>query len=199
MRSILSCMIPCVIPCMIFVVGCSKTSDPSPLPDPVTAGMTEKSGQPIVTSAVTGRTLFCAHGGVGVVPNPLPPGYETELTSVTLDLDNPNAKTPLTVKSIELMNEKGNVVATMRRVVEMTTLDATKTPPGRAESGSWAFFLNPQGTPFDGNLPPGRTRLRIRASLTSSPTDYLTRVRVTLDGGGGPIVIEGDVWGSWPT
>jgi hypothetical protein len=78
-------------------------------------------------------------------------------------------------------------------------LEATKTPPGRTDSGSWAFFLNPQGTPFDGDLPAGRTRLRIRASLTSSGGDFLTRVRVTLEGDGGPFVIEGDVWGVWPT
>ena len=163
----------------------TTTSVPSASPEPV----------------VSGRTLFCAHGGVGVVPSPLPPDYETEFASVTIDLDDPRGKTPITVKSIELMNESGKVVATMKRVVEMVTLDASKTPPGRTESGSWAFFLNPQGDPFDGNLPPGRTRLRVRASLNASPMEYLTRVRVTFtfDGSKPPLVVEGEVWGSWPT
>jgi hypothetical protein len=181
--------------CVLLVLACSKTTSPSPMPDPASKPLADESAKPVVT----GRTLFCAHGGVGIVPDPLPPGYETEFTSVTIDLDNPNGKTRLTVKSIELMNESGKVAATMRRVVEIVKLDASKSPPGRTESGSWAFFLNPQGEPFDGELPPGRTRLRIRASLNASPMEYLTRVRITLDGPQPPLVLEGDVWGSWPT
>jgi hypothetical protein len=184
--------------CTLLVLACSKTTTPSPMPDPVTTAVVEKKAQPIVS----GRTLFCAYGGVGIVPDPLPPGYETEFTSVTIDLDNPNGKTGLTVKSIELMNESGKVSATMRRVVEMVKLDASKPPPGRTESGSWAFFLNPPGDPFDGDLAPGRTRLRIRASLNLSPMEYLTRVRITFEtfeGAQPPLVLEGDVWGSWPT
>ena len=55
--------------------GCTKASAPVPTAE----------------SAPTATLLFCAYGGVGTVPDPLPPGYETEFASIVVELDNPGS------------------------------------------------------------------------------------------------------------
>ncbi|MGZ3417094.1 MAG: hypothetical protein ACXVEF_36470 [Polyangiales bacterium] len=179
--------------CLLFLVACSRPTQPMATPDPATA-------PPAPPAETTGRALFCAYGGVGIVPSPMPPDFEAVFTSVTIDLDQPGpASSSIVVKNVELLDAAGKVAATMRRVTELVKVDAAKTPPGRNESGSWAFFLNPTGEKFDGTLPKGRTRLRIRASLNLSPAEFPSRVRVTIGGLSTPLVVEGEVWGVWPT
>jgi len=150
-------------------------------------------------AATTARPLFCAYGGVGIVPSPLPPDYDTQFVSVVLELDHPGPPSALRVSNVELLDASGKVATSMRRVTEMVVLDAAKTPPGRTEPGSWAFFLNPPAEKFEGMLGKGRTRLRLRASLKSAPTGFAPRVRVTLESLPTPLVVEGEVWGVWPT
>jgi hypothetical protein len=61
-------------------------------------------------------------------------------------------------------------------------------------------YLNPEGAPFTGTVPTGRTRLRVRFSLDRDPATLPARCRLELGGfGATPLVIEGNVDGSWPT
>jgi hypothetical protein len=59
--------------------------------------------------------------------------------------------------------------------------------------------MNPPGTPLDGFLNTGTTRLRVRFSLDHAPTSPPSRCRLELGGFGAPLIIEGALNGAWPT
>jgi len=178
---------------LVLLSACSRSTPPTAKLDPA-------SVPSVATGMTTGRSLFCAFGGVGVVPDPMPPEFESEFVSVVVELDHPGpAVSGVVVQNVELADDAEKSSTTMRRVIETVKLDVTKSPPGRNESGSWAFFLNPTGDAFDGSLQNGRTRLRIRASLKIPFAGYPAHVRVTIGGLAKPLVVEGEVWGSWPT
>ena len=159
--------------------ACSKTSPPaSPAGAELSATM-----------------LFCAHGGVGATPNPLPPGYETQFAEIVIEVHNPGAPLAgLTVTSASLLDARGANAAAMRRVDRIVVLPPLEAPGPTL--GTFAVYLNPKGTPFTGTLPSGRTLLRVRVSIDREPSSVPARCRVTL---GGSKVIEGNVDGSWPT
>jgi len=163
--------------------GCTKTS--APLPP--------------VESSPTATLLFCAYGGVGLVPDPLPPGYETEFASFAIELDNPGSTIEgVTVLGATLLDAAGAAIASIRRVDHFVVLPALETPGPTL--GIFAVYLNPEGTPFTGTLPPGRTVLRVRFSIDRDPTVLPVRCRVELGGvRPSPLVVEGNVDGSWPT
>jgi hypothetical protein len=154
---------------------------------------------PTADSSPTAAVLFCAYGGVGLVPDPLPPGYETEFASIVVQLDNPGAVLDgVTVLGASLLDANGAAVASFRRLDHFVILPALETPGPTL--GTFAVYLNPEGTPFTGSLPSGRTVLRVRFSIDRDPTVLPTRCRLELGGiGASPLVIEGGVDGSWPT
>ncbi len=161
--------------------ACSRTSTPVPP----------------ATSEITARVLFCAYGGVGMMPNPLPPGYETQFAEIVIEVNNPGAALGgVTVASANLLDAQGANAASMRRVDRFVVLPPLETPGPTL--GIFAVYLNPKGTPFTGTLAPGRTQLRARVSIDRDPSAVPAQCRITL-GGPAPKVIEGKVDGSWPT
>lgn len=143
--------------------------------------------------------LFGAFGGVGVVPDPLPPGYETNFATAAFDVDAAVAAPGVTIAAFDLLDGKGAVVASMKRVVDVVELPSG-TPPARNAPGSWAFYLNPPGTSFGGALGAGRTRLRVHVALDRSPADVARyRVQLTAPSFSTPLLVEAPIDGAWPT
>jgi hypothetical protein len=154
---------------------------------------------PPVDSAPTGTSLFCAFGGVGTTPDPLPPGFETNFAVIVIELQNSGPPiNGVTVLDASMLDEAGAAIASLRRVDHFVVLTQLEAPGPTL--GIFAVYLNPDGTPFTGSLPTGRTQLRVRFSLDHGPSGMPARCRVELGGiGSSPLVIEGTVDGSWPT
>lgn len=169
----------------LAVLGCTHTSS-------------SVSGGPTPSTGPTATPLFAAYGGVGTVPDPLPPGYETSFATAAFDVDVPTATSGVSVTDFVLLDDHGAIVAPMKRVVELVQLPVDP-PPAKNASGSWAFYLNPTGTPFGGTLAAGTSRLRVRVALQRPPFGFASRFRVTLGGTAPPLVIEGSTDGVWPT
>jgi len=144
----------------------------------------------IVAAALS---LFCAHGGVGLVPDPLPSGYETQFAVAVVEIESPAIAKNVSISGFTLYDKTG-VATKMKRVVKAETFDE----PSVAGQGFAAYYLNTAGKsrskPWDGTLPAGKTRLRVRVALENDP---IAAVRYTLDLGSyaisGPCDIE------WPT
>ena len=166
----------------LSLAGCARTPTPTA----------------VVASVTTATTLFCAYGGVGLVPDPLPPGYETEFAAIVVELDNPGAAVEgVSVQGATLLDGAGTPNASLRRVDHVVVLSEAPADP---TDGIFAVFLNPEGAPFTGTIPPGRTRLRVRFSLDRDPAALPALCHLELGGfGATPLVIEGNVDGSWPT
>lgn len=143
--------------------------------------------------------LFSAYGGVGLVPNPLPPGYETAFATAVVDIDQAGPAAPgVSVLELVLLDAGGTVAASTKRVVHVVELPSSVPPPAPNAAGSWAFYLNPTGSPFSGTLAHGRTRLRVRVALDRMPAAPV-RFRLKLAGFGTPLAVEGAIDGAWGT
>jgi hypothetical protein len=145
----------------------------------------------------TGTALFCAYGAVGMQPFPRPPEFEGELAVVVVEVKNPGPPVAVVVKDVVLVDAHGTTTA-MRRVQAVEVLSVADPAPSSRASGSFGYYLNPGGHPFDGTLRAGSTRLRIRISLQTWPAAP-ERFRLTLGGFETPLVIEGSVDGAWPS
>lgn len=118
--------------------------------------------------------------------------------TTAFEIDNPGPPIAgVTIAGASLRDAAGVPVASMLRLVHF--VDLTAEPEPDPTWGSFAVFLNPEGTPFSGALPSGRTRLRIRYSIEARFTDAAL-CRVEIGGiGAAPVIIEGRVDGVWPT
>lgn len=150
-------------------------------------------------AGITGRSLFCAYGGVGSVPDPLPPGYETTFVSMVFEIDNPGPPVAgVSVAGASLRDDAGAPLASLARLDHFVDLSGEPAPD--PTWGSFAVHLNGTGTPFLGALPTGITRLRIRYAIPSSarlPT--ADHCRAELSTSVGPLVIAGPLDGVWPS
>jgi hypothetical protein len=165
-------------------------------PTPTTTPPAPTPAPPAATLSIT--PLFCAYGGVGIVPDPLPPGYETQFATAVVQVDNPGPPVgPITVASGTLVDENGAVVASLVRLDHFVVLPEVE--PESATMGSFAVHLNPEGTPFGGTLPTGRTILRAHFSIDASPLAFPAHCRLELAGAPVPLVSNGDLDGVWPT
>jgi hypothetical protein len=148
--------------------------------------------------SATGRALFCAYGGVGLVPVPAPPEFEGNLAVIVVELRNPGPVVlNVVVKDVVLLDAAGTTTA-LRRVQTVEVLSPAELAPSPRAPGSWAYYLNPGGQPFNGTLRVGTTRLRIRVSLKTSPVGPV-RFQLAFGGLEAPLVVEGGVNGTWPT
>ncbi len=179
-------------------IGCSGSPAPaSRSPDPIAPAVADPAAA--VPSGITARSLFCAYGGVGLVPDLLPPGYETMFVSMVFEIDNPGPPLAgVTVAGASLRDATGAPLASLVRLDHFVDLSAEPAPD--PTWGSFAVYLNGTGTPFTGTLPTGTTRLRIHYSISSSAgLPYPDHCRAELSTSAGPLVIEGPLDGVWPT
>jgi hypothetical protein len=188
-----------------LAIGCGSSAPASTSPTPVvstapSAPSTTASGPtlPAITGAVTGTPLFCAYGGVGIVPNPLPPGYDTQFAAIVVEVDNATGAPvhDVSIARAALIGASGAELAGMRHVDHVVVLDRIE--PTGPTMGTFAVYLNPEGRPFDGTLPPGRTILRARVALDRDPTEFADHCRLEL-GGGASVAVDLRNDGVWPT
>jgi hypothetical protein len=85
----------------------------------------------------------------------------------------------------------------MRRVDHIVVMPPLETPS--ATVGTFAVYLNPDGTPFDGVLPTGSSTLRVRFSLDRELNEFAPRCELELGGFPTPLVVNGRVDGVWGT
>jgi hypothetical protein len=136
------------------------------------------------------KPLFCAYGGVGLVPDPLPAGYETEFAVAVVEVHSVTETASNAVTQFILFDKDG-AETKMKRVVETEIFER----PRVASEGEFAWYLNPGGTrPWDGRLPAGTVRIRLRVALERAPAAPV-RFRLKI----GSQSLEGIVDGSWPT
>lgn len=137
--------------------------------------------------------LFAAHGGIGLRPVPLPPELETEFVVIVVEIDSPREQRGVAVTDVQLRGADGSI-AMARRIVEVEEFVRV-----RGEEGECAYWLNPGGTrPWNGTLPAGRTRLRVRASLAEEPPSVAVS-QLVIRFAVGSLVAEGPVQCRWPT
>lgn len=140
--------------------------------------------------ANSAKSLFCAYGGIGTAPNPLPVGYETQFAVAVVEIDSPRETSKNAVTDFVLYDQ-GGAATRFKRIVEAEIFDR----PRVASEGEFAYYVNPGGTrPFSGTLPVGRIRIRVRVALERAPVAPV-RFRIVI----GPHAVEGLVDGSWPT
>ncbi len=105
-------------------------------------------------------------------------------------MDSQRVAANVAVSDFALFDDAGKATK-LKRVVEAEEFDRGWV----GTVGEFAYYLNPGGTrPWNGTLPIGKIRLRIRVALVERPV-HPVRFKLTL----GPYVIEGPVNGSWPT
>ena len=137
------------------------------------------------------KSLFCAYGGVvGFAPNPRP-----EFAVAVVEINSRRKTKNVAVSDFVMFNQAGKATK-LRRVVEVEVFDR----PRVATEGLFAYYLNPISAsanstqPWNGTLPAGRIRIRVRVELGEAPIAPV-RFKLTL----GHYVIEGPVDGGWPT
>jgi len=137
------------------------------------------------------KSLFCAFGGIGMTPIHPPPGFESEFAVAVVEINSPSKATNVTVSDFVLFDQTGKATK-FKRVVQVEEFDRTRIPT----EGIDAYYLNPGGTrPWDGTLPAGKIRLRIRVALPEDP-GMAVRFRLKI----GQYLIEGPVnGGGWDT
>lgn len=137
-----------------------------------------------------GRSLFCASGTTGAIPFSPPPGFEPNLAVAVVEIASPKAVSNASVTSFALSDADGKTLP-MKRVVSVEVFERQRS----AAEGSAAFFLNSgDTTPWNGTLPAGKIRLRVKVALPSQP--YAPqRYALTF----GPYSIAGPCDVTWPT
>jgi hypothetical protein len=143
----------------------------------------------------TAKMLFCATGSVGMRPLHPPPGFETEFSVAVVEINS--AKEVRNVRVVDFVvfdaADKASVTKRVLSVERFTRRDAST-------GAYFAYYLNDdavdQSGPWDGTLPAGDIRLRIRVALVRDPGgDIPGRCRLQV----GPYRIGGRVDGRWPT
>lgn len=142
-------------------------------------------------SGVVVKALFCAVGAVGLRPVPVPPDFEAGFAVAILEVESPRSISNVTVSGFVLLTDDGSE-ARQKRLVEVEEFFRDRAN----NEGEFAYYVNPGGgtRPWNGTLPAGRIRLRIRAAFKDAPFRP-KRFRVMF----GDRVVEGKVDGQLPS
>jgi hypothetical protein len=136
--------------------------------------------------AVRIEPLFGAYGHVGVTSGA--PTQESWYAVVVVEVESPVSTANVAASGLRLMDASGNEIMASR-ILSVEEFDR----PRVAGEGEYAYWVNPGGTrAWDGRLPAGKIRLRIRAAFTegqSARMRDIARFRVTV----GMLVIEGKI------
>jgi hypothetical protein len=139
------------------------------------------------------KPLFCAYGSVGLRPVSPPPGFESQFAVAVVEISSPKENADVTVSDFALFDQAGTAIKA-KRVISVEEFDE----PNNPNVGTMAYYLNTAKNGhtrlWNGVLPAGRIRLRIRVAF-AEPPKVPVRFRLSV----GRHVIEGPVDGSWPT
>ncbi len=133
-----------------------------------------------------GRPLLAIYQHVGVTAPDTPPDRLARFTIVVDVINDGRALAGVTVGEIEFMH--GGAGEAHGRDVTITRY------PVGPDPRDWTPFTG-GGTPFNGTLAPGTTRLLLRGRVDRYPLTNPVRFRLTLRcrGRSAPIVIEGEI------
>lgn len=137
------------------------------------------------------KPLYCAFGGIGITPIHPPQGFESEFAVAVVEINSPSETANVTVSDFVLLDQGGKATK-FKRVVQIEVFHR----PRIATEGIGAYYENPGGTsPWNGTLPAGKIRLRIKVALLGEP-GMAVRFRLKI----GQYIIEGPVnGGEWDT
>ena len=165
------------IAAFVMMLGCVRLADAGPR-------------QAAARNTAVARALFCAHGGVGLVPRETPPGFELHFAVAVVEISSPRRIAGVKATEFSLFDEVKRVT-TFTRVIAIEVFD----PPRRSAEGAFAYYLDSPARPWDGTLPSGTVRLRVRVAISERPMGFIVLFRLSL----GPFVVEGPVNGEWAT
>lgn len=136
------------------------------------------------------KALFGAFGGIGTIPNNPPPGFESAFAVAVVEINSPIETSNVAVSDFVLLDQGGKAIK-IKRVVEVEEFNRPRIPT----EGIAAYYLNNGGTRlWNGTLPAGRIRLRIKVALREVPV-FPFRIRLKI----GQYIIEVPVNCGWPT
>jgi hypothetical protein len=137
--------------------------------------------------SVSAESLFGAYGGAGFVPADPSPAFAPWFAEVVVELDSPEKSANVAVSDFELIDQNGHAVK-YERLISVEEFDRVRV----ATEGECAYWTNPGGTrPWNGTLPQGKIRLRVRVALGDKPQQWDRGVAFKLTIGGH--LVEGRV------
>lgn len=145
------------------------------------------------------KMLSCDYGlAGGGMPISPPPGYDAEFAVAVVEIHTATEIQDARVTNFMLTDRAGKI-GRMKHVVAVSVFDDPPYPAnGIKGTGSLAYYDDlGRSHPWNGTLPQGMIRLRIRVALLDDPFDTLDdpqKCDITV----GPYTIEGPVTGSWP-
>jgi hypothetical protein len=139
------------------------------------------------------KALLCVYGGVGLRPISPPPGpvFESEFAVAVVEINSPSETKKAAVTDFVLLDRTGKATK-FKRVVKVEQFNGTL-----ASKDPFAYFNPTYGDgsrPWNGAIPAGRIRLRVRVALLDEPIAPVS-FRIVV----GRYVIEGPVNGAWGT
>jgi len=150
-------------------------------------------GVPAFAQSDGAKPLFGAYGSVGVVPRNPPPDFESWFAVAVVEVDSPAEIAKVALADLELTDRAGRVVK-YKRLVSVEEFNRVRV----ATEGECAYWTNAGGTrPWDGTLPRGSIRLRVRVALAAKPPQWDGGVAFKLILG--QHVIAGQIGCEWPS
>jgi hypothetical protein len=139
------------------------------------------------------KALYCAYGGIGMTPISPQTGFESQFAVAVIEIHSSRQTKNVAITDFVLLDRAGQATK-LKRVVKVEEFNG---PQGTTE-GIWEHYLDAKegdGTHlWNGTLPTGRIRLRVRVALIEAPIAPVSfRLKV------GRYVIEGPVDASWGT
>lgn len=140
------------------------------------------------------KFIYCVHGANGgLVPTYPAPGYTWWSAVAVLEIDSAAEISNFNVSNFRLVD--GRHETKMKRVLQIDQLDR---PPNDTNKGQIEYYLNGEAHPWNGTIPAGITRLRVRVALDVAPRQFpLMAVKARCALTIGPYQVERSVDAIW--
>jgi len=129
--------------------------------------------------SVRAESLFGAYGSAGLVPANPPTDFVSWFAVVVVEVESPVKSANVAVADFELIDQRGHAVK-YERLISVEEFDRVRV----AAEGECAYWTSSGGTrPWDGTLPQGKIRLRVRVALGDKPPQWDRGVafKLTID------------------
>jgi hypothetical protein len=118
--------------------------------------------------AVRAEALFGAYGGAGFVPTDPPADFVSWFAVIVVEIDSSAKSANVAVSDFRLIDQGGRTVK-YARLISAEEFDRVRV----ATESECAYWTNSGGTrPWDGTLPQGKIRLRVRVALGDKPPQW---------------------------
>jgi hypothetical protein len=140
--------------------------------------------------------LFCAYGGISPIPQPTPPGFESEFAEVVVEVNDARHLSDVAVSQFSVSGLSKRVMRLKRVISIERFLDASPRPDWGYATYYLSADLSDSQYRWNESLPRGSILLRIRMSIISEGEESATE-GCSLSFG--PYQIEGPLDAVWPT